>query len=182
MGRAGIILNHVLLCSVLFLVNVAHAGGMVFPIVITDIHSHSRSHHVIAFTLAQKVGYDYPLDTCPEVFLTIHHSEWQFDHKLIFFIKNLISFNQQKRRLNHTIATLKSQIHEPFLLSDVEAFQYDPSNPCAIVAKDIGLLPNIPFAIDGTAQKMTLIQPSRHVSDVKHMPKFIQINAQTALK
>lgn len=149
-----------------------YAGGMIFPIQITDIKTTSKKEHQIKFKLLEKVGFDgypYPLDKCDMVTLNIEFREWELHHKIFLFFDGLFNPILNTKYLNQEVAKLKTHLNRPILMSDVEAFYYSPHDDCQLFSKTIQLQYTTVHINDKS--DAVILQPIRHHSRLENKPQ-----------
>lgn len=161
-----------------------YAGGMIFPIEITNIKTISKKEHQIKFKLLEKVGfhgYPYPLDKCNVVTLNIEFKEWEFYHKINLFFDELFNPILNTKYLNQEMGKLKTHLNKPILMSDVQAFYYSPHDDCQLFGKTIQLQYTTAHINDKSYG--VILQPIRHHSRLENKPKdwFIKINILSVL-
>lgn len=148
------------------------AGGMIFPIEITNIKTISKKEHQIKFKILEKVGFDgypYPLDKCDVVTLNIEFKEWELHHKIFLFFDGLFNPILNTRSLNQKMNKLKTHLNKPILMSDVEAFYYSPHDDCQLLSKTITLQYTTAQVNDKSYG--VILQPIRYLSRLENKPK-----------
>ena len=169
-------IRNTLLLLALTISTYAHAGGIYFPINITDIQSVSKKEHHVYFSLVKNAwfdNFDYPLENCETVKLTIEYKEWRIFDNIMLSIKNIFTFNHGVKELNKNIDKLIQNQDNITILSDVEAFQYHPNNLCHIISKtlDIKNIEQIVINENLTLKNALFLQPQRQISQISNHPK-----------